>query len=128
MDTYNAEAIKYWDSLLIEAKAKEAYYKGQKVIRDSADGNFYRKEKFEPSLDTICTENVIDDSKKEFAKYANAEDYIKARDNTPDTYAYIFKNTLVSTTHYWNLITMTGRQNEAYQKGMSDARKEIKNK
>ena len=51
-DTYNGDAISYWDSLLILAKAKEAYAKGIQVIKDSTDGKFFRKEKFYENLNS----------------------------------------------------------------------------
>lgn len=127
-DIYNGEAIAYWDSLLIEAKSKEAYLKGMQVIKDSADGKFFRKEKFKANLDTILTGSIIENSINEYANYTNAEDFIKARNNAPENIKYGFKNNLIGTTHYWNLITIAGKQNEAYKKGMEDARMELKGK
>ena len=124
-DKYNGEAITYWDSLLIEAKAKEAYLKGMQIIKDSADGKFFRKEKFKAQLDTICPDNLIENIKQEYAKYTSAEQFIKARDKAPDNYVSGAYNNLAASTHYWNLITMASKQNEAYKKGMDDARNKL---
>jgi hypothetical protein len=55
----------------------------------------------------------------------NAQDFLKARDNAPKDCDYFGGNHFVGSTHYWNLITLAGKQNEAYQKGMADARKEL---
>ena len=125
-DKYNGEAISYWDSLLIEAKAKEAYAKGQKVIQDSTNGIFFRKEKFKAPLDTIFSpENLIENSRNEYSTYVKAEKFIKSRDKAPKDYIFGFFNNLVGSAHYWNLITMAGKQNESYQKGMADERNRI---
>ena len=125
-DKYSAQAVAYWDSLLIEAKSKEAYLKGQQVIKDSVAGNFFRKEKYRPQLDTIIAQNLFDNLKKEYAKYSTAKEFIKARDNAPsETRTYYYSESPYQT-HYWNLITSTGKQKTAYQKGMNDARKELK--
>lgn len=125
-DKYDGEAVVYWDSLLIEAKAKEAYQKGYQLVKDSLNGVHHRKEKFKAPLDTIVyREDFVDDIKAEYAKYVSARDFIKDRNNAPDTYHLAFKNDLAGSTHYWNLITMSGRQKEAYNQGMADARKEL---
>ncbi len=124
-DKYSGEAVAYWDSLTIEAKAKEAYLKGMQVIKDSADGKFFRKEKFKAPLDTICSEDLINDAKIEFAKYSTAEEFVKARNNAPKDYVTGAYNNLAASTHYWNLIIMAGKQNEAYKQGMADARNEL---
>jgi len=42
-DQYDGKEIVYWDSLLIEAKAKQAYIEGQKLIRDNVNGTHYKK-------------------------------------------------------------------------------------
>lgn len=123
-DTYNGEAIAYWDSLLIEAKTKEAYIKGKQLILDRANKIFRREDRYSMSLDTILPTDVIEKSRNEYAKYSNAEDFIKARNNAPDDYHY-GANNKVTSTHYWNLITMTGKQKEAYQKGIDDTKKEL---
>ncbi len=121
----SGEAIAYWDSLLIEAKVKEAYTKGQQLIRDRANKIFKREEQFKLPLDTIFQSKVIESSKNEYAKLTNAEEFIKARNNAPDDaiWGYIHDN--ASSAHFWNLITMTAKQKEAYQKGIADATKEI---
>lgn len=124
-DKYSGEAIEYWDSLLIEAKAKEAYQKGYQLVKDSLNGVHHRKEKFKAPLDTIFTSDVIVDSKIEYAKYTDAENFVKLRDNAPDNYVMGAFNNLGASTHYWNLITMAGKQKDAYNKGMNDARKEL---
>ena len=125
-DHYNGDAIEYWDSLLIEAKSKEAYVKGQQYINDSVNGRFYRKEKFKPKLDTILSDpDVIKCSREEYARYTNAQDFIKARNNAPKN-THFGKNHLVSTTHFWNLITIVGKQQEAFNKGIIDQREKIK--
>ncbi len=124
-DKYNGEAIAYWDSLLIEAKSKEAYLKGMQVIKDSAEGKFFRKEKFKAPLDTICSEDFIEETSKEYAKYTSAEEFIKAREKAPDNYVSGAFNNKAASTHYWNLITTTGKQKYAYNKGMVDARNEL---
>lgn len=124
-DNYSGEAITYWDSLLIEAKTKEAYLKGMQVIKDSADGKFFRKEKFKASLDTLCPDDLVENVKNEYAKLISAEEFLKARDKAPADYVSGVYNNMAASTHYWNLITMTGKQKEAYQKGMNDKRKEL---
>ena len=125
-DQYDGEEIAYWDSLLIEAKAKQAYLEGQQLIRDSVNGIHYKKVKYKAPLDTVMTSNIIEGSKNEYAKYVSAEEFLKARNNVPHESGVNFANNLVGSTHYWNLITLAGRQNEAYQKGMADARTELK--
>ena len=125
-DQYNGEAIAYWDSLLVEAKAKQAYLEGQQLIRDSVNGIHHRKAKYKAPLDTIMTNDIIGNPRKEYAKYVSAEEFLKSRNNAPNDYdVKLGYNNLVGSTHYWNLITLAGRQNDAYQKGMADARKEI---
>ena len=124
-DKYSGEAITYWDSLLIEAKSKEAYLKGMQVIKDSAEGKFFRKEKFKAPLDTICSEDFIEETIKEYAKNTSAEEFIKARENAPGNYVSGAYNNKAASTHYWNLITTTGKQKYAYNKGMVDARNEL---
>lgn len=124
-DNFNGKAIEYWDSLLIEAKSREAYIKGKNLIIDSLNGKHHRKEKYKAPLDTIITEPyVIESAKNEYAKYTTAHDFINARDNAPKE-KNKFNNDLVGTTHYWNLITMSGKQKEAYRKGMADERKKL---
>jgi hypothetical protein len=127
-DQYSAQAVAYWDSLIIEAKSKEAYIKGLQVIKDSADGNFFRKDKYRQHLDTIIDYNLCTNLKAEYARYSTAKEFIKARDNAPaDTKSHIYNESPYQT-HYWNLITSIGKQKEAYQKGMNDARKVLKQK
>jgi len=127
-DKYNGEAVAYWDSLLIAAKAKEAYLRGLQVIKDSADGKFFRKEKFKAQLDTICSDDLIDDLINEYAKYTNAEEFIKARESAPGSYVSGAYNNKAASTHYWNLIISSGKQKEAYQKGIAAARKDLNEK
>ena len=122
-DRYSGSDMAYWDSLLIEAKSKEAYLKGQQRIRDSINKVYYRPEKFKAQLDTLLPDNIIDNAIEEYAKYTNAEEFIKARNNAPKDMHILNEN--VASTHFWNLITMAYKQNKAYQKGMSDARKEL---
>lgn len=125
-DKYSGEAIAYWDSLLIEAKSKEAYIKGQKLIQDSLNGIHYRKNKYRVPLDTIIkNEDIINDTREEYAKYITAEDFIRIRNNAPKDYVSGAYNNMAVSTRYWNLITLAGKQNEAYQKGMADARQEL---
>ena len=126
-DKQSGEAVAYWDSLVIDAKVKEAYLKGMQVIKDSANGKFFRKEKYKAPLDTICSDDLINDVKKEFAKYSTAEEFVYARDNAPKDYVTGVYNNLAASTHYWNLIVMAGKQNEAYKQGMADSRKELIN-
>lgn len=125
-DKYSGEVLSYWDSLLIEAKSKEAYAKGQQLIKDSINGIHYRKDKFKLPLDTVIDDNnIIENAKNEYAKYTNAKEFINARNNEPKRTFFNIPNNLTGTTHYWNLITTSGKQKEAYQKGMADARKEL---
>ena len=126
-DQYNGEAIAYWDSLLVEAKSKQAYLEGQQLIKDSVNGIHHRKAKYKAQLDTVMPSNIIENSRKEYAKYVSAEEFINARNNAPKDRGRKFGyNERAASTHYWNLITLAGRQNEAYKKGMSDARKELR--
>lgn len=125
-DIYSGEVLSYWDSLLIEAKSKEAYTKGQQLIKDSINGIHYRKEKYKLPLDTIIDEsNIIESAKNEYAKYTNAQEFVNARNNEPKAAFFTIPNNMVGTTHYWNLITISSKQKEAYKKGMADARKEL---
>ena len=124
-DKYNCEAIAYWDSLLIEAKAKQAYHEGQQLIKDSVNGIHHRKAKYKAPLDTVMQNDIIENSRKEYAKYVSAEEFLKSRNNAPHENGINLVNDLVGSTHYWNLITLAGKQNEAYRKGMADARKEL---
>ena len=128
-DLYNGEAIMYWDSLLIEAKSKEAYYKGMQVIKDSSEGKFFRKEKYKAPIDTVVDTsiNLVDQLRNEYARYATTKDFIKARENAPEDFNKGI-NDLPYSIHYWNMITLSGKQNEAYQRGMVDARQELNNK
>lgn len=124
-DQYNGEAITYWDSIVTEAKVKEAYIQGQQFVKDSIKGIYHRKTKYKAPLDTVMTNDIIETPKNEYAKLVSAEDFIKARNNAPNDYGANFANNLVGSTHYWNLITLAGRQKEAYNQGMADARKEL---
>lgn len=123
-DSTPAAEVEYWDSLLIEAKAKEAYIKGQQMVRDSADGKFFRKTKYQANLDTIISNNLIDNLQKEYSNYTNAENFIELRENSPKG-KHGMQNELPYQTHYWNLITMAGRQQEAFNKGMADERAKL---
>ena len=127
-DKLSGEATTYWDSLLIEAKSKEAYLRGLQVIKDSAEGKFFRKEKFKAQLDTICSDDFLDDLINEYAKNTSAEEFIKVREKAPNRYVLGAYNNNAVSTHYWNLITMSGKQKDAYNKGMADARKGLNNK
>lgn len=127
-DQYDGKEIVYWDSLLIEAKAKQAYIEGQQLINDSVNGIHHRKAKYKAPLDTVMPSNIIENSRKEYAKYVSAVEFLKSRNNAPHENGINLVNDLVGSTHYWNLITLAGRQNEAYQKGMADARKELSDK
>ena len=122
-DRISSEEVNYWDSLLIEAKSREAYIKGQQFVKDSVNKNFYKKEKYRQKFDTIVPNNFIDSLKKEVANYKSAADFIKLRNNAPkkDSYA----NEFPQETHYWNLIRLKASQKEAYNKGANEARKEI---
>lgn len=125
-DNISGKAVTYWDSLITEAKAKQAYLEGQQLIRDSIKGIHHRKTKFNAPLDTIITNDIIDSPREEYAKYVSAEKFINARNNAPDDYdVKLGYNDFAGSTHYWNLITLAGKQNEAYQKGMADTRKEL---
>ena len=124
-DEYNGDAMEYWDSLLTEAKVKEAYVKGQQLVRDRANRVFNREQKFRATLDTILPANVIEKSRNEYAKYSTAEDFIKARDNAPKEVIFTFYNNRVGAAHYWNLITMAAKQREAYEKGMVDEKTKL---
>lgn len=125
-DTEDGESIAYWDSLLIEAKTKEAYAKGQQLVRDRANKVFNREEKYKLPLDTIFPHTVVENSKNEYAKYSNAEDFIKARDNAPK--GANVNNDYAASTHYWNLITMAAKQQEAYEKGIADEKNKLAKK
>jgi len=118
-DIYAAE-VAYWDSLLIEAKSKEAYIKGQQMVRDSADGKFFRINKYKANLDTLIDINLINNVRQEYSKYVDAKTFIKQRENVPTKenhfYDYPFP------THYWDLITIAAKQQEAYNKGAKDER------
>lgn len=128
-DQYNGEAVTYWDSLLTEAKVKQAYLEGQQLIKDSVNGIHYRKAKYKAPLDTVMTSDIINSLRNEYARLTSGEEFIKARNNAPDDNSTkLGYNNKVGSTHYWNLITLAGRQNEAYQSGMADARKELANK
>jgi len=125
-DMISANLVTYWDSLYIEGKSKEAYAKGQQLIRDSLNGIHHRKEKFQPKLDTILQKNMVNNQQENVAKIVSAKEFLQYRSRIPEKESYA--NELPYKTHYWNLITLAGRQNEAYQKGMADARKELNNK
>ena len=125
-DNISGKAVTYWDSLLTEAKAKQAYLEGQQLIRDSIKGIHHRKTKFNAPLDTIITNDIIDSPREEYAKYVSAEEFINARNNAPDDYdVKLGYNDFAGSTHYWNLITMAGRQQEAFNKGMADERAKL---
>ena len=126
-DLISSAEINYWDSLLIEAKSKEAYEKGRQLIIDSLAKNYYPKEQFKPNLDTLISSDMMAKVKNEFAKYVSAEDFIKYKNNAP-VKSNRFVDELPYKTHYWNLITLSGRQKEAYNKGLSDARLENNSK
>ena len=122
-DQYAAVEVNYWDSLLLEAKSKAAYIRGQNLIKDSLQGIHHRKEKFTPKLDTVIQSNLLTKVQEEIAQYVSAQDLIRYRENAPVANRIV--NTLPEKTHYWNLITLSGKQNEAYQKGMADERAKI---
>ena len=122
-DEISGASIAYWDSLLLEAKYKEAYTKGQQMIRDSAEGKFFRKNKYKADLETIVNTNVLENVKEEYSKYVDARTFLKQRENAPTKNNRA--NEFPYQTHYWNLITIAGKQQEAYNKGANDARKEL---
>ena len=67
--------------------------------------------------------SIIKNVTKLTAIYVSAQDLIRYRENAPVANRIV--NTLPEKTHYWNLITLSGKQNEAYQKGMADERAKI---
>ena len=66
----------YWDSIVADGKAKEAFMRGMQMVNDSADGKPYKKEKFvlpladKPSTD--C-EEILESLKKEASKMNDAK-------------------------------------------------------
>ena len=120
----------YWDSLLTEAKVKRAYLEGQQLIKDSADGKFFRKPKLSVNFDTIITETCLDERlKSESASMVSAEEFINCRNNEPKYYssaAIVLENPNV--VHYWNYITEKYRIHEAFKDGMKAERKIVNNK
>ena len=125
-DQISGEEIAYWDALLMEAKAKEAYIKGQQMVRDSADGKFFRKNKYHVPLDTVIDGKLVESIEKEYSQYTNAKNFIKARENAPTKNNR--NNEFPYQTHYWNLITIAGKQQEAYNKGAAYERSKLSSK
>ena len=122
-DRISAKEINYWDSLLTEAKSKEAYIKGQQMVKDSIDRKFFKRERYRQKLDTIISYGIVNNLQEEYANYINAKDLIRLRENAPKKEG--LANELPYQTHYWNLITSAAKQKEAYNKGAADARKEL---
>ena len=119
--------VAYWDSLLIEAKSKEAYARGQQMIKDSAEHKFFRKDKYKFNLDTIIDRDWIYKIEEEYSKYADAKTFMKLRKKEPTT-GYVAINAFPYQIHYWNLITLAGKQREAYNKGAADERAKLSSK
>lgn len=116
--------VVYWDSLLTEAKIKRAYAEGQQLIRDSADGKFFRKPKFELDLDTMITDtNLAENIKKEFACMVSAEEFIRHRNNQPNSHSPFSILENPNEIKYWNYITERNRLKEAFENGMKAERK-----
>ena len=122
-DIMPSNAVAYWDSLLIEAKAKEAYLKGVQMVKDSAAGKPFRKEEFTQKLDTVVPLGFLNETIESYSKYTTAKEFIDKRNNSPAKEG--LENEFPYETHYWNLITMTAKQQEAFNKGAADARKEL---
>ena len=118
-----SSTVNYWDSLLIEAKAQEAYVKGRQYVQDSVNGKIYRKEKYIPKLDTLIEYNFYNRLPEEYARYVSAEEFLKARENVPENNLFIYDSPYQ--VHYWNLITQAGRQREAYNRGAEDMRQKL---
>ncbi len=126
-DYMSGAKVAYWDSLLVEAKTKEAYFAGQQMIKDSVNRKFFRKNKYKANLDTIIERNLMENLTEDYSKYTNAETFMRLRDKAPSNKSAVISE-LPYQTHYWNLITLAGKQQEAYNKGAANERAKIHSK
>lgn len=121
------QSILYWDSIIAEGKAKEAYFRGMKMVEDSAAGKPYSKENFSLPIDTVVKasgDDIIKSLKKEVASMVDGKTYNEQLKNQPDdTPKFDFTNI-----HYYGILLRTAKEREAYNRGADIARLELKNK
>lgn len=119
----SSERIAYWNSILANDKAQEAYALGRQMVKDSVEGKNYERPDYTPKLDTIITqENLVDNIKSEVAEYHTAEEFKEYRENEPNNFHFTQRP---NQTYYWNLISTQGLCKEAFEQGAADMRKEL---
>ena len=116
----------YWDSIVAEGKAKEAFMRGMQMVNDSAEGKPYKKEKFELPLAAVPSTDgreILDSLKKEASKMNDAKTYNEllrkepAEKSVPLEYSYYV--------HYYGKLLQTAREREAYNRGADIAHQEL---
>lgn len=129
---FDSKRVAYWDSLLIEAKALQAYYEGQHSVRDSIDNIPYVKPDYKPNLDTLISSgtsyNLIKGIKDELSYYVSGQEMAQYIQEEPKINRLKYFGRMDNspfTVHYWGLIAAKGRENEAFEKGAADERARI---
>ncbi len=127
-DASLSSQVNYWDSLNIEAKSKKAYIEGSQMIRDSIDGKEFSKPEYNIKLDTIINENpevLVYNLEKEYAtgNDITSIEYYRQKLSAPKRYNWTTDSSSPNEVHYWNLITLAGKQADAFKKGAEDERK-----
>lgn len=119
----SSERIAYWNSILANDKAQEAYALGRQMVKDSVEGKNFERPDYTLKLDTIITqEKLVNDIKNKVAEYHTAEEFKEYRENEPNNFHFM---QLPNQTHYWNLIANQGLCKEEFEKGAADMRKEL---
>jgi len=127
------EEVYYLDSLLTEAKAKEAYFKGMQMVKDSVDGKPYHRPEFKIPVDTTFenispkddgyTRAILD----ELAEYKTGREMEEIIKEMPGTIHGRWETECPELIHYFNTLASIGAQKEAFNKGV-DAQKALMEK
>ena len=124
--------VAYWDSILTANKANQAYLLGGQMVRDSIAGKPFTKPEYKLKLDTIINNNgykIIEETSTECAKYYNAEDFIKLRNNVPENRVnkefFTIESAPPNIVHYWNLINRTIAERKAFSDGANAERAKL---
>ena len=123
----NSPRIVYWDSIIADGKAKEAYSKGFQMIRDSAAGKEVIRPEYTMPINQRISRNankIVENLKQEAASMRNGEEFNKLLEKEPNLdFVSLISPRYV---HYYGLLIRTGKEREAFNKGAEDARKELK--
>ncbi len=123
---YDARKVAYWDSILIEAKAQEAYYDGIQHVKDSIHGFQSEMPNYKSNLDTIqnvSNGDLVQGIKRELAFYVSGKEmseYNREEPRRTQIQGLVETDDNPYVVHYWSMIAANGKAKEAYKQGIAD--------